>query len=102
MNANVHCIKTEPDYFSFQPRFDYIELNERNSRWPHHDKGLLKAGTFTTLIVHNLVVFPFFHLLNRSGVHRGHAFDFQMLKLSPSSSTCFPNGVKDFKGFHLW
>ncbi len=34
-DAKYSVYKKEPDYFSFQPQFDYIKLNRRKSRWPH-------------------------------------------------------------------
>ena len=36
----ILIVQTEPDYFSFQPRFGYIGLNEINSRCLRHGKSL--------------------------------------------------------------
>ena len=41
INSNYSLHKKEPDCFSFQHRFGYIDLIVRESRWLHLDKGLL-------------------------------------------------------------
>ena len=28
-DANIHCTKREPDYFSIKPRFEYLEFTEK-------------------------------------------------------------------------
>ena len=39
--------RKEPDYLPFQPRFGYIDLNVRKSRWLHRDKSLFNAMSVT-------------------------------------------------------
>ena len=41
-SPNSQFIKKVPDYFSFQPRFGYIDLNGSKTGWMHHDSGLQK------------------------------------------------------------
>jgi hypothetical protein len=32
MNADIHSVKKEPDYFAFQPQFGDIDLNGRKDK----------------------------------------------------------------------
>ena len=47
MNANIHFANRNQTILFFQPRFGNIDINGRNSRRLHHDKGLLVCGTKT-------------------------------------------------------
>ena len=40
MNAKNHFANRNQTILFFQPRFDNIDINSRNSRWLHIDKGL--------------------------------------------------------------
>ena len=41
MHVNNHFANTNQTNLFFQPRFGYIDINGRNSRWLHHDNVLL-------------------------------------------------------------
>ena len=41
MNANNHFATRNQTILFFQPRFGYIDIIGKKSRWLHHDKGLL-------------------------------------------------------------
>ena len=44
-NSSIECYNSmyrkEPDHFCFQPQLGYTHLNGGNSKWLHHDKGLV-------------------------------------------------------------
>ena len=42
INANNHFANRNQTILFIQPRSDDIDINERNSRWLRHDKGLLR------------------------------------------------------------
>ena len=44
MNANNHFANRNQTVLFFQPRFGNIDINGRNSRWLHHDKGPLEVA----------------------------------------------------------
>ena len=55
--------KKEPDYFSFQPQYGYIDLDGSTWRWPH--QGLLSGPNFIELLknkkklpVHEILCLP--------------------------------------------
>ena len=43
MNTNNHFAKRNQTILFFEPRFGYIDIDENNSRWLHHDKGIFKC-----------------------------------------------------------
>ena len=44
MNANNQLANRNQTILFFQPRFGYIDINGKNSRWLHHAYGLLEVS----------------------------------------------------------
>ena len=66
MKANHSLYKKKPGFLSFQPRFGYIDLNWRKSRWQPYDKGLL---LWLYLIVFIKCFFVILHCVHITGIN---------------------------------